>query len=88
MAMFRQLGPPTFFFTQSCAVIEWTELLINLLRLQRHEDGEAEEILYKLSFEEKCDLRVRKDPVTTALYCEHKFAQLLYSIYCRKIFNG
>ena len=72
MAMVRQLGVFTLFVTLSAAETQWKELL---QILKKTVDNEDDADVSDLSFEEKARL-IRNDPVTCALYFEHKFQEL------------
>ncbi|KAG8176713.1 hypothetical protein JTE90_003345 [Oedothorax gibbosus] len=74
VTMIRQLGLPTFFFTCSAAETHWKELLAILHSVVNGQDISLENtgnLLYAV----KRDL-IRKDPVTTARYFEHKMHEL------------
>lgn len=72
MAMMRQLGLCTFFITLSAAETHWKELLQILMKnLHLYEDKDVND----LTFEEKSQL-IQKDPVTCALYFDHRFKEV------------
>jgi hypothetical protein len=64
--MLRQMGPPTFFLTNSRADTRWAELLKALAWQARGVNFSPEEII-ALSWAERAQL-VRNDPVTCARY--------------------
>lgn len=70
--MVRQLGVFTFFITLSAAESHWMELLKILKKTVDNEDVDD---VSGLSFEEKSRL-VRSDPITCALYFNHRFKEL------------
>ena len=74
MAMIRQIGIPTFFLTLSAAETQWKELLVILKKVVDNEII-SEEAAMDLEYEDKCDL-IRKDPITTARYFDHRLRQL------------
>lgn len=72
LAMVRQLGIFTFFITLSAAETHWTELL---KILKKTVDNEDDFDVSNLDFAEKSRL-IRSDPVTCALYFDHRFKEL------------
>ncbi|XP_070175663.1 uncharacterized protein [Littorina saxatilis] len=78
LAMVRQLGCPTFFFTVSAAETKWKELLAILFRIEMNDDPEPEEI-EQWTFLEKAEL-IRDDPVTCARYFDHRFRALFNTV--------
>ncbi|KAL8567302.1 hypothetical protein ACOMHN_023345 [Nucella lapillus] len=83
LAIVRQLGCPTFFFTLSAAETRWKELLKVLFKLDIHDDPEPDEI-DNLSFTDKAQL-IRSDPVTCARYFDHRFRALFTKIIRSKV---
>ncbi len=66
LAMIRQLGIPTLFFTLSAAETRWPELLVILMKTVRNKNiTEAE--TSELDYKDKCEL-ISKDPVTCYRY--------------------
>nr|KAG5686477.1 hypothetical protein BaRGS_030059 [Batillaria attramentaria] len=78
LAMVRQLGCPTFFFTLSAAETKWPELLVILGKVLRQSDMTKDEAT-ALSFQEKTAL-LREDPVTCARYFDHRFRALFNKV--------
>jgi hypothetical protein len=77
--MIRQLGCPTIFITLSADETKWPELLVILTRNVRNliiTESEANQ----LKFEAKAEL-IRKDPVTCAIYFDHRMNQLICKIF-------
>lgn len=72
LAMVRQLGIFTFFITLSAAETHWPELL---KILKKTVDNEDDADVSNLEFLEKARL-IRSDPVTCALYFDHRFKEL------------
>lgn len=72
MAMVRQLGICTFFVTMSAAETQWKELHKILMKTVKGIDNANVD---NLTFEEKAEL-IRNDPVTCALYFEHRFKEV------------
>lgn len=73
MAMVRQYGICTFFITLSAAETLWKDLLRILMQTVK---GIPNADVDNLSFEEKAEL-IRKDPVTCALYFDHRFKEVV-----------
>lgn len=72
LAMVRQLGIFTFFITMSAAETHWPELL---KILKKTVDNEEDADVSNLDFQEKARL-IRSDPVTCALYFDHRFKEV------------
>ena len=72
LAMHRQLGISTLFITLSAAETKWTDLL-RILKTTVDKDENAD--VSNLDFQEKARL-IRSDPVTCALYFDHRFKEL------------
>lgn len=72
MAMVRQLGICTFFVTMSAAETQWKDLHRILMKTVK---GVDDADVDSLTFEEKAEL-IRSDPVTCALYFEHRFKEV------------
>lgn len=73
-AMIRQLGCFSLFVTLSAAETQWPELLQILKRTVDKENVDLDYVK-TLDFMEKARL-IRSDPVTCALYFEHRFKEL------------
>ena len=72
LAMVRQFGVFTLFVTLSAAESHWPELLQILKKtVDNCDDADVSD----LNFEEKARL-IRSDPVTCALYFDHKFKEI------------
>ncbi len=69
-AMFRTLGPPTFFITHSADDMNWPDLLTILAKQAGMEV--TEETIAQLSTEQKREL-LCNNPVTTAQHFTHRF---------------
>jgi len=74
LAMIRQLGIPTLFFTLSAAETRWKELLVILMKTVRNKVITEEETL-DLDYKDKCEL-ISKDPVTCARYFDKRIREL------------
>ena len=59
LAMVKQLGLPTFFFTLSCADLRWNELISKILKLEGSVLSEDE--IQDLSYQNRCKL-LNKSP--------------------------
>ncbi|CAD6209869.1 GSCOCG00010855001-RA-CDS, partial [Cotesia congregata] len=73
-ALFRQLGPPSIFFTLSAAETKWPELIVMLKKVIDKEEIsliEAE----KMDYKEKARL-ISNDPVTIARYFDYRIREL------------
>lgn len=70
--MVRQLGIFTFFITLSAAETHWEELL-KILKLTVDNEDDAD--VSDMDFQTKARL-IRSDPVTCALYFDHRFKEL------------
>lgn len=73
LAMIRQLGVFTLFITLSAAETHWKELLQILRKTVDRKDDIVD--MNQMDFEEKARL-IRSDPVTCALYFDHKFQEI------------
>ena len=60
LSMVKQLGPPTFFLTLSCADLRWNELVRIISRLKGHNISEEE--ISNLTYHERCEL-LNSNPV-------------------------
>ncbi|KAB0799246.1 hypothetical protein PPYR_07126 [Photinus pyralis] len=80
LAMVRQYGIFTIFLTLSSAETHWKELLVILKKTVDKEEISEDEA-GQLTFDEKARL-IRTDPVTCALYFDHRFKEL------RKTWHG
>jgi hypothetical protein len=76
--MLRQMGPPTFFLTNSMADTRWAELLQALVWQARKIDLSREELL-ALPWVERA-LLVRNDPVTCARYYRMREETLISTV--------
>jgi hypothetical protein len=74
-AMIRQLGMPTLFITLSAAEAHWPELM-KILKLTVDKEETTDENIAELTTREKYRL-IQADPVTCALYFNHRFRALL-----------
>ena len=70
LAMIRQLGTPTWFFTLSSADMKWPDIIQTIARQFGTEY--TEEQVAALSFEEKSSW-VRRNPVTAARHFQYRF---------------
>ena len=74
LAMVRQLGLPTWFFTLSAADMQWPDLIQSIAR--QYGTILSDEAVKKLSFEERCNW-LRSNPVTAARHFNYRL-ELLY----------
>lgn len=74
LTMVRQKGNFTLFITMSMAETHWYELLVILKKTVDGIDID-EETAKNMTFEEKSRL-IREDPITCALYFEHRIAEI------------
>ena len=72
-AMFRQLGCPSLFMSQSCAETKWPELLRELWQLVDNKTYTDQEI-ESMDWQTKCRL-IKADSPTVVRYFEHRFLQ-------------
>ena len=72
-AMFRQLGCPSLFMSQSCAETKWPELLRALGQLVDNKTYTDQEI-ESMDWQTKCRL-IKADSPTVVRYFEHRFLQ-------------
>ena len=72
-AMFRQLGCPSLFMSQSCAETKWPELLRALGQLVGNKTYTDQEI-ESMDWQTKCRL-IKADSPTVVRYFEHRFLQ-------------
>ena len=71
--MFRQLGTPSLFFSQSCAETKWPEKLRSLGQLVDNKTYTDQEI-ESMDLQTKCRL-IKGDSPTVVRYFEHRFLQ-------------
>ncbi|XP_066915086.1 uncharacterized protein [Clytia hemisphaerica] len=69
LAMVKQLGPPTFFFTLSCADLRWNELISIIYKLKG--ENHTDEFIENLSYHERCDL-LNSNPVLVARHFQYR----------------
>ena len=69
LAMVKQLGPPTFFLTLSCADLRWNDLVSIISKLKGSEM--SDEKLNLLSYEERCRL-LNSNPVLVARHFQYR----------------
>ena len=86
LAMVRQLGCPTFFFTLSAAETKWKHLLNTLAKVSTGEEMD-EESMNELNFLAKSQM-IRDDPITCARYFDHRFRALFNNVIMSKDGNG
>ena len=56
LAMIKQLGPPTWWLTLSCADLRWKEIYKILSRLKGNELSDEE--IDQMSYKERCDMLI------------------------------
>ena len=71
LAMFRTLGPPTFFITLTADDMNWPDLLYVLAKRSGMDISKE-----KVSSEQKCEL-LCSDPITTARHFLQRFAKFI-----------
>ena len=76
IAMVRQLGTPTLFFSLSAADTRWTPLLKCLCKLVNNRDVTEQYIDEEMSFQEKCRL-VAKHPAACSRYFHHRVQKFI-----------
>ncbi|XP_066925712.1 uncharacterized protein [Clytia hemisphaerica] len=69
LAMVKQLGPPTFFQTLSCADLRWNELISIIYKLKGQ--NVTDEFIKNLSYNERCDL-LNSNPVLVARHFQYR----------------
>ncbi|XP_066912801.1 uncharacterized protein [Clytia hemisphaerica] len=69
LAMVKQLGPPTFFLTLSCADLRWNELISIIYKLKGQ--NVTNEFIENLSYHERCDL-LNSNPVLVARHFQYR----------------
>ncbi|XP_066928764.1 uncharacterized protein [Clytia hemisphaerica] len=69
LAMVKQLGPPTFFFTLSCADLRWNEMISIIYKLKG--EDVTNEFIENLSYHERCDL-LNSNPVLVARHFQYR----------------
>ena len=69
LAMIRQLGTPTWFFTLSAADLKWPDIIQTIAR--QYGDAYTDEQVAALSFEEKSSW-IRRNPVTAARHFQYR----------------
>ncbi|XP_066926174.1 uncharacterized protein [Clytia hemisphaerica] len=69
LAMVKQLGPPTFFFTLSCADLRWDELISIIYKMKGQ--NVTDEFIDNLSYHERCDL-LNSNPVLVARHFQYR----------------
>ncbi|CAD6226275.1 GSCOCG00011863001-RA-CDS, partial [Cotesia congregata] len=72
--MFRQIGPPTIFFTLSAAETKWPELIVMLKKIIDEEEITLDQA-EKMEYKEKAKL-ICSDPVTIARYFDYRIREL------------
>ena len=72
-AMFRQLGTPSLFISQSCVETNWPELLRSLGQLVDNKTYTDQEI-ESMDWQTKCRL-IKGNSPTVVRYFEHRFLQ-------------
>ena len=89
MAMVKQLGPPTFFLTLSCADLRWNELIKIISKLKNGREMSDEEV-NNLSYFERCEL-LNSNPVLLARHFQYRveafFKEILMKGPLGKILN-
>ena len=70
LAMVKQLGVPTFFFTLSCADLRWFELPFILSKLYNINLSDSE--INEMSYEDRCRY-LNMNPVFTARHFQYRF---------------
>uniref|UniRef100_A0A7M5V9S6 ATP-dependent DNA helicase n=2 Tax=Clytia hemisphaerica TaxID=252671 RepID=A0A7M5V9S6_9CNID len=69
LAMVKQLGPPTFFNTLSCADLRWNELISIIYKLKGQ--NVTDEFIDNLSYHERCEL-LNSNPVLVARHFQYR----------------
>ncbi|CAD6216212.1 GSCOCG00011290001-RA-CDS [Cotesia congregata] len=73
-ALFRQIGPPSIFFTLSAAETKWPELIVMLKKVVDEKEITLQEA-EKMDYKEKARL-ISSDPVTIARYFDYRIREL------------
>ena len=76
LAMIRQLGTPTWFFTVSAADMKWPEMIQSIAK--QYGVTYTDEDVAALSFEERSNW-LRRNPVTAARHFQYRLRPCLHS---------
>ena len=68
IAMIKQLGPPTWWMTFSCADLRWNEIYKILSKLEGRELSDNE--IDNLSYDDKCKM-LNSNPVVVAKHFQY-----------------
>ena len=77
LAMIKQLGPPTWWLTLSCADLRWKEIYKILSRLKGNELSDEE--IDQMSYKECCDM-LNSNPVVVAKHFQYRLERLFRDI--------
>ena len=77
VAMIKQLGPPTWWMTFSCADLRWNEIYKILSKLKGKEMSDAE--IGHMTYEEKCNM-LNSTPVIVAKHFQYRLECLFKDI--------
>ena len=69
LAMVKQLGPPNFFLTLSCADLRWNDLISIICKLKGQEISDEE--INMMSYQERCSL-LNSNPVLVARHFQYR----------------
>ena len=79
LAMVKQLGLPTFFFTLSCADLQWSDLLLIIAKLNRIDIDD----ISNLNYQERCEI-LNRNPVFTARHFQFRIETFFKEILLHK----
>ena len=77
LTMIKQLGPPTWWLTLSCADLRWKEIYKILSRLKGNELSDEE--IDQMSYKERCDM-LNSNPVVVAKHFQYRLERLFRDI--------
>ena len=77
VAMIKQLGPPTWWMTFSCADLRWNEIYKILLKVKGKEMTDAE--IAEMTYDEKCGM-LNSNPVIVAKHFQHRLECLFKDV--------
>ena len=77
LSMIRQLGPPAWWLTLSCADLKWNELYRIISKLDGKEMSDSE--IESLSYNQRCNM-LNRNPVVVAKHFQYRFERLFKDV--------
>ena len=77
VAMIKQLGPPAWWITFSCADLRWNEIYKILSKLKGHEMSDTE--IEQMTYDEKCKM-LNSNPVVVAKHFQYRLECLFRDV--------